>query len=263
VKPQVLSAKTHRSLARGVPASAPGAISALAVTGGVTAAPADGPIRFGRNRPDVDVCVGEDDLRVSRRHGQVTHEQGRWWVANLGRTPIRLPNSLMLHKDADPVPLSIGYTPLFLRGSSSREHLLELYVTGPDGEQPVPLHGALTQPPTTWRLSAQERLALVVMGQRYLLHESHPQPLSRQRTAEQLAELQPEAKWTYKVVEHIVADVRARLSARGVFGLRKEDVDEPVGNSLTDNLLKELVASTTLVPPDLALLDEIPPGPAT
>lgn len=34
-----------------------------------------------------------------------------------------------------------------------------------------------------------------------------------------------------------------------------EEVGEPVGNTLNDNLLTELVQSTTLVPPDLALLD--------
>jgi hypothetical protein len=42
-------------------------------------------------------------------------------------------------------------------------------------------------------------------------------------------------------------------------GLTREEVGEPVGNALNDNLIRELVLSTTLVPPDLALLDD-PPG---
>ncbi|TCO54990.1 FHA domain-containing protein [Actinocrispum wychmicini] len=252
MSPQVLNLRG--SLARGVQ-SRPGALSALAVTGGVMALPTDGPVRFGRNRPSVDVCVGEDDLRVSRQHGLLTHQGGQWWVANTGQTPIRLPNSLMLHKEGDPVPLATGYTPLFLRGSASREHLLELYVADADGGQPPLLHGAVTQPPQRWRLSDQERLVLVVVGQRYLLHEAHPQPLARQRAADQLMELEPAEKWTAKKVEHIVADVRDRLSRGGVFGLRREELDEPVGNALNENLFKELVTSTTLVPPDLELLD--------
>jgi hypothetical protein len=255
--PRVLFAKDHRSLALGVRSSTPGALSALAITGGVMAEPADGPIRFGRNRPDVDVCVGEDDLRVSRQHGVLTHDSGQWWVVNIGRTPIRLPHSLMLHSEGDPVPLASGYTPLFLRGSNGREHLLELYVAGPDGARPRTMHGAITQPPRTWRLTEEEKLVLVVLGQRYLLHEARPQPLSRQRAADQLTELQPKAKWTARRVEHMVADVRSRLSSGGVFGLRREELDEPVGNSLTDNLFKELIASTTLVPPDLALLEDL------
>jgi len=69
--------------------------------------------------------------------------------------------------------------------------------------------------------------------------------------------------WSAKRVEHVVADVRARLSARGVHGLVREEVGEPVGNALNDNLLRELVLSTTLVPTDLApgaaaVLDELP-----
>lgn len=39
-------------------------------------------------------------------------------------------------------------------------------------------------------------------------------------------------------------------------GLTKAEVGEPVGNALNDNLLRELVLSTTLVPPDLGLLDD-------
>ncbi|GAA1341199.1 FHA domain-containing protein [Saccharothrix algeriensis] len=249
----------HETLARGVFPTAPGAVVALTLTGRVTAEPAEGrAIRFGRNRPEVDVCVGETDLRVSRRHGVLTRRGGYWWVGNTGRLPIRLPGTRWLFRDEDPVPLPVGYTPLFIRGSRDREHLLELYVAGEDGGQPAARHGAPTQPPRRWRLTEDERLLLVVLGQRYLLHEAGPQPVSRQQAAEVLAELQPEANWSVKRVEHMVHDVRARLSAQGVHGLRRDEVGEPVGNALNENLLRELVLSTTLVPPDLALLDQLP-----
>lgn len=245
-----------RSLAAGVPTSAPGTIFVLTVTGGVAVPPGDGhTVRFGRNRSDVDVCVGADDLQVSRRQGELRYGQGHWWITNTGRSPIRLPRSRWLFDSEEPVPLPSGYSPVFVRGSRHREHLLELYVAGPDGGRPVQRPDDVTVPPKTWRLSPDEKLVLVALGQRYLLHEAHPQPMSRQQVARELAELQPWANWTVKRVEHLIADVRARLSAGGVYGLVREEVSEPVGNSLNDNLLRELVLSTTLVPRDLALLD--------
>jgi hypothetical protein len=242
-----------------VPRAAPGAVVALALSGKITVGPAEGrTIRFGRNRPEVDLCVGETDLRVSRQHGVLTRRGAHWWVSNTGRLPIRLPKTQWLFRDEDPVPLPVGYTPLFIRGSRDREHLLELYIAGEDGGQPATQYDAVTQLPKQWRLTADERLLLVVLGQRYLLHEANPQPTSRQQAAVILAELQPHANWSVKRVEHMVADVRARLSAGGVHGLLREEVGEPVGNTLNDNLLRELVLSTTLVPPDLALLDYCP-----
>ncbi|MDI5975711.1 FHA domain-containing protein [Amycolatopsis magusensis] len=248
----------QESLARGVPHAAPGAIVARTLAARLHVDPAEGrTVRFGRNRPDVDLCVGETDLRVSRRHGLLTHRGGHWWVANTGQSPIRLPRARWLFRDEDSVPLPSGYTPLFVPGSGDREHLLELYVAD-DRDTPVPPRAdSVTQPPTRWRLTPDERLVLVVLGQRYLLHEADPQPVSRQQAALMLAELQPEANWSAKRVEHVVADVRTRLSAHGVPGLLREEVGEPVGNTLNNNLLRELVLTTTLVPPDLALLDTL------
>lgn len=54
---------------------------------------------------------------------------------------------------------------------------------------------------------------------------------------------------------HRVAAVRERLSKAGAPKLIREEVDEPIGNALNDNLLKELLRSTTLLPKDLAVLD--------
>ncbi len=255
---QQLSA-THGSLALGVPSSAPGTIFALAVTGGIAIKPRQGrTILFGRNRPEVHVCVGEDDPQVSRQHGLLTHHRGQWRVSNTGRLPLRLPGARKLFPDDEPVPLPLGYTPLFVQGTRGREHLLELYVTGSDGQRPVARHHDHTQLPRVWRLHKDERLALIVLGQHYLLHDEHPHPLSWRQAAEQLAELQPEAGWTAKRVEHMIVSVRTRLSQGGVAGLTREEVGEPVGNTLNHNLLTELVHSTTLVPPDLAILDDLP-----
>ncbi|MFC0108394.1 FHA domain-containing protein [Kibdelosporangium aridum] len=246
----------HSSLALGVPPATPGTIYALAIAGGIVFGPREGrTILFGRNRPEVHVCIGEDDRRVSRQHGLLTHQKNQWWVSNTGRLPIRLPNSRLLFTNEEPIPLVEGYTPLFVGGSGGREHLLELYVTGSDVQTPTSRHLDPTHPPKTWRLDPTERLALVVLGQRYLLHEARPQPLSWTQAANQLAHLQPDANWTAKKVEHLVVKVRARLSKDGVAGLTREEMDEPVGNSLNHNLIRELLTSTTLVPPDLRLLN--------
>jgi len=37
--------------------------------------------------------------------------------------------------------------------------------------------------------------------------------------------------------------------------LTREELGEPVGNALNDHLIRALLASTTLVPMDLALID--------
>lgn len=246
----------HGSLAYGVPAAAPGTVFALAVTGGVRMPPRDGrKVLFGRNREDVHVCVGEDDRKVSRHQGFLLCRGDAWWMHNTGRLPIRLPGSRLLFPEEEPVPLPEGYTAVFVRGSSDREHLLELYVAGADGRRPESRPQDVTEPPRMWRLSPEERLALVSLAQRYLLQQPYPQPMAWRQVAEQLAELDPSAGWTSKRVEHLVVAVRARLARAGVAGLTREEVGEPVGNSLNDNLVKELLLSTSLVPPDLALLD--------
>lgn len=248
---------THGSLARGVTSPVPGTVFALALTGGMRLGPGDGrELIFGRNRPEVHVCLGEDDAQVSRRHGRLTHRDGRWWVTSTGRLPLRFPARLLFTGE-EPLPLATGYTPLFVRGSGDREHLLELFVTGPDDEPPVPRPGDVTRPPRVWVLTEEEKLALVVLGQRYLRHEPRPQPLTWKQTAEQLAELRPAAGWREKRVEHLVNRVRMTLSRDGVPWLTREEVGEPVGNALNDHLIRALMMSTTLVPPDLGLIDTV------
>jgi hypothetical protein len=131
-----------------------------------------------------------------------------------------------------------------------------VYVAGPRAYGLRPAHGDPTEPPRAWRLEPDERLALIVLGQRYLWHDFHPQPLTWRHAAEQLAELQLRATWPAKRVEHLVLAVRGRLSRGGVPSLTRDEVGEPVGNTLNRNLLVELMVSATLVPRDLALLDE-------
>ncbi|MFG2138506.1 FHA domain-containing protein [Streptomyces sp. NPDC048650] len=248
----------HGSLARGVCAPVPGTVFALALTGGMTLGPGDGrEILFGRNRPRTHVCLGEDDAQVSRHQGTLTHRGGQWWVSNAGRLPIRCAGGRLLFRGEEPLPLDAGYTPLFVRGSRGREHLMEVFVSGPEGVRPVPLHGDVTRPPRVWVLTEPEKLALVVLGRRYLLHEPRPQPLTWKQTAAQLAELRPTEGWREKRVEHMVNGVRTRLSRDGEPWLTREEVGEPVGNALNDHLIRALLTSTTLVPTDLALIDAI------
>ncbi|GAA1707007.1 hypothetical protein GCM10009765_65550 [Fodinicola feengrottensis] len=233
-----------------------GAVGTLSVAGGITVAPRDGLVlRFGRNRGEVDICVGEDDLRISRVHGTLTCRGEQWWLECSGRTPIRLPHSVLLHHDAEPVPLPTGYTPLQLGGSRGREHLLELYVAGATGGRPPVRPADETEKPRRWRLTPDERLAVVALGQRYLMNDPYAQPQSRQQAAAELAELDPDGRWTHKKVEHLAAGVRRRLSQSGVPGLRMDEVGDPVGLTLVANLLRELMNSATLGAQDLELLE--------
>jgi hypothetical protein len=252
----LLLPRGHDSLANGVARAVTGAVHALALGGGYSVGPSEGRIvYFGRNRPLVHVCIGEDDQQVSRRQGELTHRRGQWWLRNTGRRPIRLPRSQWLFAEEGAIPLAEGYTPLHVPGSRDREHLLEIYVTGPDAERPRTRHSDDTDPPRPHALTQDEQLMLVVLGQHYLLREANPKPLTWKEAAAQLAELQPEAGWSPKRIEHRVSAIRDRLSRRGVPNLTREEVGEPVGNTLNDNLLRELVRSTALTPKDLDLLD--------
>ncbi|WP_406198809.1 FHA domain-containing protein [Streptomyces sp. NBC_01017] len=249
---------THGSLARGASAPVPGTLFALAIGGGMMLGPGAGrEVLFGRNRPEVHVCLGEDDPQVSRHQGTLTHRDGHWWVSNTGRLPIRCAAGRLLFRDEEPLPLDTGYTPLFAGGSGGREHLLEVYVTDAEGGHRAPRHGDVTRPPRVWTLTDAERLALVALGRRYLLHEPRPQPLTWRQTAAQLADVRPGEGWTDKRVEHLVNAVRLRLSRDGVPGLTREEVGEPVGNALNDHLIRALLTSTTLVPMDLAVIDGV------
>ena len=247
----------HASLAFGVTETTPGTIYVLSVSGGIRFRPKeDRTVLFGRNRPEVHVCVGEDDRRVSRSQGQVTRHGGHWWLHNTGHLPLQLPGMRMLFSEDEPFPLNAGYTPVFISGAPRRRHLMELYVAGDDGRLPRPEPEAATLKDRPWRLGESERLALVALAERYLLHEAYPQPLAWRQAADRLCEVQPDVGWTHRKVEHTVVAVRRRVSRSGVPGLTREEVGEPVGNTLNHNLIIELLNSRTIAPPDLGLLGD-------
>lgn len=260
---QLLPAGTG-SLAWGLPPCLRGTLFVLGEHGGISVSPTAGFIViFGRSLLDAHVCVGENDRRVSREQGRLHCDGTRWTIHNAGTVPIRFPGSQLLLSGQDEL-LPVAYTPLFIRTAPGREHLLEVRIAGMPSAAPTTCHDQHTEKPEIWELTERERLVLVVLGQRYLRHEAHPQPLSWSQVAEELGELQPQAGWTVKRAEHIVGAVRTRLAGRDVPGLTRLDVGEPVGNALNHNLLLELLLSTTLVPPDLRLLDEpAQPAPPT
>lgn len=248
------------SLARGVAPAAPGTLHARTVTGDLSAPPRTGlTVSFGRGKkPEADLGVGVDDLSVSRRHGELTYRQGHWWLRNTGQQLVRLPRGRMMHTTTEPIPLTTGYTPLFVKGSGYREHLVELYVADHDDQGPVSRRDAETVRPNIWPLDDDERLLLVVLGQRYLLYEEDPRPLTYSMAAKQLEFLRPDAGWTPRKVEHRTEAVRRRLNRTGFKDRLMHDMSEgrPSDNRLLHNLLKGLVESTTLVPPDLDLMED-------
>jgi hypothetical protein len=239
-----------------IQAHEPGTIVVRSIAGRGVFRPGEGKaVRFGRSDEQAHVCVGVDDTQVSREQGLLTRRRGRWWVTNLGQTPMRLPGSRMLFAGEDAVPLDDGFTQMYVCGTPGREHLLEVFVVGDEQRSPFPRPDDDTRPPRPWYLSGRERLALTVLGQRYLRHEPHPQPLTWKDTLGQLVELEPAAGWTEAQLRHLVEDVRGRISRDGVSGLTEDEVGRPVGNALNDNLLRALLTSTSLVPSDLAALE--------
>ncbi|MEO3851305.1 FHA domain-containing protein [Streptomyces sp. B8F3] len=252
------------SLARGVRPAQPGTLHARSAADGIEVAPLPGlTVRFGRGPGeegaggDVELSVGRSDQGVSRRHGELTYLEGGWTLRNTGQQALRLPRGRLLPPGSDRLPLAAGYTPVFVRGSGFREHLVELYVVRPETAGPEGLAGAPL--PEAWALSEDERLVLVVLGQRYLRHEPDPRPLPYRQAAEVMAFLRPGERWGTAEVASRVEDVRRRLARHGgrLPALRAEEAPEPQGCTPDHRLLTDLVAATALVPPDLGLLDGV------
>ncbi|MFC4014064.1 FHA domain-containing protein [Nonomuraea purpurea] len=250
--------KAPLSLAHGLYPSSPGILHARTTMGSIRVHPHPGRnVLFGRaKRPEVDLSVGGDDQSVSRLHAEVTYRNHHWWLRNLGQQLVRLPRGQLMHTATDPIPLAEGYTPLFIRGSGYRQHLLELYVTGYDDDLQQ-RHNGTTIPPRKWHLNEVERLLLVVLGERYLLYEEGPRPLTYKQAEARLAYLRPADKWRSRTIEDRIEAVRHRLHAGGFPYplLHDKDAGRPYDNNLLHNLLTGLVESTTLVPPDLDLLN--------
>ena len=165
------------------------------------------------------VCVGEDDLRISRSQGSVTFRGGRWWISNTGHRALQLPRSMTLFPEDDPYPVEAGYTPVFVNGTARRRHLLELYVADQDGRLPRPAPDAATLRDKPWKLRADERLALVSLAQKYLLHEAYPQPCTWQQVADRPRRpaarraVERQARGASRVGHPTAADARGRARA--------------------------------------------------
>lgn len=245
----------------GKPWTSPGALIVRALSGTVAVGATEGArLRFGRApEPKTEaVYVGENDLRVSRTHGVLEHRQRWWWLRNTGSVAIEISGGLRIHRADEPYPLDPGYTTLVITGTNDRKHVLELCVNGDEGPLRGPRPDGRTVVPQPWPLTEQQRLVLVVLGQRYLSKDPDPYPLPRPDVADQLNELQGGGVWDVKRVDRVVEKVRRSLHAKGVAGLIEDEVDKPVGNKLSHNLLIELTVKTpTLTPADLALFGDI------
>jgi hypothetical protein len=218
---------------------------------------------FGRDREDVHVPVGVEDPAVSRRHGVFTctgtGTGSGWWLRNTGNLPIELPDGVLLlsgHWRA----VAPGYTPLVINSSRQRSHLVEVRIIGEPGRHPRSTTKAETaNPETVYELAATERLVLTALARRYLEgHDDYPLPLTWEETA-RVANASPYATrtWNNRTVANAVEGVRERLHRRGVRGLRAEDVGQPVGSTLSVNLIRELLKTATLGSQDLDLLSEV------
>jgi hypothetical protein len=242
------------SLARELPPTPAGTLFALGANGGMSVEPdAEFTLLFGRNEPEVHVCVGVHDTHVSRRHGYIRRERSLWVLNNAGRLPIRLPGARLV-LGGDWVELRAGYTPMFIV-SPQCEHLLEVRISAQahaaprkdDCEAKTDEHGG-------WHLDELEKLVLVCLAQRYLRSEPFPQPLTWAQVADHMGQLRPDERWGVRRVAHIVEKVRKRLSST-VSGLLDEEIPPPVGNALNHNLIMELLVTTTLTKDDLNLVD--------
>ncbi|MET9557425.1 hypothetical protein [Streptomyces sp. NPDC006645] len=248
------------SLSRTVPSALPGTLFVLGSNGGMrVTADAEFPVLFGRNEPDVHVCVGAGDSRVSRRQGLIVREPSRWMVRNTGKLPIRLPGSRLV-LGGDDAELSAGYTPLFVV-SPRQEHLLEVRIAAsaptPGAGNAREAHEAATYDQGVRTLSPTEKLVLVCLARRYLSNEPQPQPLAWTQVAFELSRLRPDERWGPKRAAHIVALVRRRLSEKdNVPGLMEREIPPPVGNALNHNLIMDLLVTTTIVRTDLHLLGD-------
>lgn len=241
-----------------LPPMPPGTIFVVGAEGGYAVPPQDFTLVFGRERGRVHVPLGTDDKAVSRRHGEFSCISGDsgWWLRNTGQLPIELPNGVLLLNEHERL-LEPGYTPLVINSSRQRAHLLEVRVTSLDGPKGECKTDAETiDPDGTHDLSPAERLVLTALAARYLEgYDGCPQPL----TWEQAAEIanhapRPTKSWSKKSVAYAVDVVRLRLSKRGVPGLTREEIGEPVGNTLSHNLIQELLRTATLDADDLRLL---------
>jgi hypothetical protein len=234
----------------------PGTLRVLEPEGGLIVSPAEGMVLwFGRNRPEVHICIGPADLGVSRRHGALEYRAGCWWVRALGGRPVRLGRSQELWPGDEPVPLADGRTSLQVEGSNPNEvHVVRVEVAGRPAPAPVRSeYCGRTTEVHCYRLDPEERLVLTVLAQRVLLRLPGATLLTSREAAEELEALDP-GGWIPRKVERLVKEVRERLAAQGVDGVVPEPGSTGYDSSYRRNLVDELIRSNTLTPADLRLL---------
>ncbi|MFE3541391.1 FHA domain-containing protein [Nocardia sp. NPDC059177] len=254
--PQALSS-SMRSLAGGVPPAPLGTIFVLGTDGGFAVPPREFTMYFGRSADDVHIPVGVCDERVSRRHGAFEYDGQQWRISNLGQLPIEFPGEALL-LNGQQRAIEPGYTPMFIGSRKGRSHLLEVHVVRAHTENSTERQHSRTVPPKAYPLSTDEKLVLTALAQRYLRQERFPQPLSWRQVAEELNSRPDERMWSPRTASYIVEVVRNRLAIGPdpIDGIRTEDgIGEPVGNTLSHNLIQALLRSATLAAADLRMLD--------
>lgn len=241
-----------------VPPAPPGTIFVLGPERGYAVPARRYTLLFGRDREDVHVPVGADDPTVSRRHGlfTCTGPDGDWWLRNIGKLPIELPDGALMLSGHQRV-IEPGYTPLVINSSKQRSHLVEVRLIDELDRRPRSTTKAETaDPETVYELSPQERLVLTALARRYLEgDDGYPLPLTWEDTARVVNASPHSTKtWSFRSVANTVEDVRERLHRRGVRGLMRDEVGVNVGATLSANLIRELLKTATLSAQDLELL---------
>ncbi|MEY9860728.1 hypothetical protein ABH935_006365 [Catenulispora sp. GAS73] len=240
-------------LSGGVPEPAPpGTIFVIADRGGWAVPPRTYALTCGRNEDEVHVPFGLDDDRISRVHVAFECDGGPWWLVNRGQRPIQIPDGPLVlqghvHK------MGTGYTPLIIVTELGRSHLIHVRVVGYGGLTAAPQPGKTTAPPVAGHLTKTEHLLLTALAHRYLRGERHPQPATRKQTAEILNRIPGQNGWDEKQVDNRVSAIRKRLA---IPFTSREEMNEPVGNTLNHNLIHALLRSAMLLPDDLRLLHE-------
>jgi hypothetical protein len=253
-----LSSSTPR-LAHGVPIQAPpGTLFALGDSDGYAMAPRRFTLFFGRDQSEVHIPVGVGNQHVSRQQGRLVCDGRDWRIQNTGKLPLHSPGRPLLLRGHD-LLLHSGYTPLVISTSPTRAHLLEVLIIGAgSGEQCAPTSTTITS--SVYDLDETDLLVLVALAQRYLLQEHYAQPVTWKQAADTLSQVRGQREWNARRAEHHVASIRHRLATgpKAIPGIlrRDDDVAEPVGNTLSHNLIQALLASGTLVPAQLALIEE-------
>jgi hypothetical protein len=241
-----------RSLDDQVPSAPAGSLCVLTATGGLVVPPHPCTVRFGRDQRVVDLSVGSDDPYVSRKHGEFFRAGRQWWLRNVGKLPIALPDGALLITEQE-VRLDAGYTPLYIGSSRQRSHQLQVLVT--DGAPPprtYPSNAPTLPPADSYELDPQDRLVLTALAQRYLSQDPYAQPMTWQQVADCLNAAPANSKpWTAGTVAAHVERIRKRLALPGT---SRAEVREPVGNKLNENLIKALLRNATLRAEDLRLL---------